>query len=378
MKEKLIIWVYILFVFSGIFKWIPIGIDLTLLLAVVMLFFSLNYLNKSIASRMTAVIWPMVVFVIWSIVSIVYSTSVEIWLKKELGILLGFFALVFPIIRMDIFKDYSKVLKVIQQLYFIVLTLMSVEFLFNGMDRILYGGIEHFPKYLMIGMFVGTGVISCLNMSNKILKYTGIFLGIFFMLLLGGRGPFLFLLGVILIHMFYSIKGASKLLILLVIPVLIVLTPKIESVMLFERMSNRLEALGDENNNADLRLNHFSKSFDIVSEHSILGVGLGSYGYYYYGYDVWAYPHNIFVEIMVELGVFALFVFLMLFYFFYRHTNKARNFNESRLIWFLFLYFVLNAMKSSSLVDLRYITAWMGLLLVIDIGEKVKINGRNY
>ncbi|GAB5473186.1 MAG: O-antigen ligase family protein [Maribacter sp.] len=88
------------------------------------------------------------------------------------------------------------------------------------------------------------------------------------------------------------------------------------------------------------------------------GHGIGSFGMRYLGIDDRAYPHNLFIELLFELGciglVMILFVMILTF---------LRALKGAKLFLVLFFFCFMNAMKSSGLTDLWILFSIMGLTL---------------
>ncbi|SHI49933.1 O-antigen ligase family protein [Pseudozobellia thermophila] len=88
----------------------------------------------------------------------------------------------------------------------------------------------------------------------------------------------------------------------------------------------------------------------------LFGNGIGSFGIIYSGQDIREYPHNIFLEVLFELGIFFLLLFLVFLFlpFFYKRKIVFK---------LLVFYFLLNALKSGDLIGLWLLFAFMGLLV---------------
>jgi O-antigen ligase len=96
----------------------------------------------------------------------------------------------------------------------------------------------------------------------------------------------------------------------------------------------------------------------------LLGKGIGSFGLLYYGLDGRAYPHNIILEIMFELGFIGLvFVFIIIFI-----VNKMKNQKsmEKYISVYVLLFLFLNIMKSSSYIDIRVLLVIWGIYIIQD------------
>lgn len=91
---------------------------------------------------------------------------------------------------------------------------------------------------------------------------------------------------------------------------------------------------------------------------SLFGHGIGSFGIEYLGTDEKAYPHNLFLEVIFELGLLGLLLILFLFALVFYRGLKG-----NRLYMALFIFGFLNAMKSLSLTDLWLLFSLMGLVL---------------
>lgn len=88
------------------------------------------------------------------------------------------------------------------------------------------------------------------------------------------------------------------------------------------------------------------------------GNGIGSFGLLYMGNDGRAYPHNIFLEILFEVGLIGLILLLSIFLVVFYSGIKG-----NKLLFVLFFYCFINAMKSSSFTDLWVLFSIMGLIL---------------
>lgn len=88
----------------------------------------------------------------------------------------------------------------------------------------------------------------------------------------------------------------------------------------------------------------------------IFGKGIGSFGILYTGVDGREYPHNIYLEVLFELGIIGLISFLLftIIPFWYRR-------NALFMTWML--YFFLNALKSGDLTSLWILFLAYGLVV---------------
>ncbi|MFN8486676.1 MAG: O-antigen ligase family protein [Caldilineaceae bacterium] len=92
-----------------------------------------------------------------------------------------------------------------------------------------------------------------------------------------------------------------------------------------------------------------------------------------YGWDTWSliysptyrHPHNIFIEVGVELGLVGIFIFLALISYPFLHIKLAIWFSEPLgvLLVISFIYYLLAAQTSGDLTDNRVLFSYLSLLV---------------
>jgi O-antigen ligase len=119
---------------------------------------------------------------------------------------------------------------------------------------------------------------------------------------------------------------------------------------------------------AGKRLLYYVSSFYIWMEQPIIGHGIGSWPIMMGLGDVRAYPHNIMLEILCELGLIGLFLFCLLIAFALKQIIVPwRILNNSPiriLVLMLFFNTFINAMVSGDLHDNRVLFAMLGLMVL--------------
>ncbi len=179
-------------------------------------------------------------------------------------------------------------------------------------------------------------------------KFNFVFLvSIFFGLLLlfssGSRGPFVALLVTVYFFIYIRYYDYRKKIILVslvlggtVLPFAVVLLMNFNMYSVIARQEYIFKSMGFIMNNA-------------------WGYGFSSFGMLVRGVDVIAYPHNIFFEILVEIGVVGFFVFLLL-------LKRAKGYLTSDNIFsFLFIMSLINAQFSGDLIGNSYIFIYLFL-----------------
>jgi O-antigen ligase len=120
---------------------------------------------------------------------------------------------------------------------------------------------------------------------------------------------------------------------------------------------------------AHSRVTNAKFSIDKINKSPFWGYGIRSYGYEMTRIDYLDYPHNLFLEVWFELGYIPLHIFLFLFYRVYTHIYRA-TYSWCLALYF---YFLLNILKSSSLIDIRMMLGFYAIFTIVDyIGKEDK------
>ena len=115
-------------------------------------------------------------------------------------------------------------------------------------------------------------------------------------------------------------------------------------------------ALSGQDKSLGQRQIYFLDACDSIISRPLCGVGFGSFGEALYDKDMRMYPHNLILEVLVELGMigFGLFAYFL--------SVSWRFFARSNLNWLL-LFLLMDLMKSYTFVDLKYLWVFLGLAL---------------
>lgn len=140
--------------------------------------------------------------------------------------------------------------------------------------------------------------------KSKILHTIPIFISIFVVLISAQRGPILGLLFALLFWFIYKVKNKNILTIFAVaiLVAIILLGMNIEQFGVIDRFKDL------ENYREYQRFFDYSMSYELWKKSPIFGHGIN--GYYYLTGRV--YPHNMFLEVLVEHGLFGLIVLLFM------------------------------------------------------------------
>ena len=403
----------ILFLLSGMFKNLlfsiygnNIKIPLTIIfgiLLILMIYIKDIYKLKRLKEEYKSFIF-LLLFFVWSLFSISYSSSENYVWYKLLGLGTNFLAFFGVLIMKEIslkrFTIYFSYFTYFFSLIFFVINPNSISknFIFHEYFNEIY--IQGW--YLVLGQFLIVNMLLIFSFSEKKKIIFNLLISLNIICLLGGRFPIVLALLVFCIISIYLIKKkylTKKLLmqffksltIIILINSVLNLSSKtyrsllLRSIYRFEVLSssfndlnflndqeNYQESLNQENNSFNKRLEYllFSKTKIFENKSSlILGYGLGSFSNEYDQTDRRLYPHNIIVEMVFELGLIGLLLALA---FLISNSSSYKGF-FTNLALLASLTLLINSMKSSSIVDLRLLFA----LLAISIFHFNKLTLQN-
>jgi len=381
-RIEIIEFLFVIYLTSGLIKSyinvlnIKLPIDLTLLSTLILIFAMVAKRNFKFTSNI-AQYQPIILislFFIVIIISLSYTSSKIYSISKTFLFLTN----LVPIILLSISKRFNvnKFLKyfiILSILYFIsylpilILSLNSPSSILPGLE-LLAGSL-----YLTIGEMLGASVIIIISNKNVFKSFNMniifLFLSVLCLMQTGARGP---ILGVIIVLLIYWIKenlqkkglnikkSYIKLIIvfLTLIIILYFIVPEIKVTIdrTIARSSLLISGLtgGDGfGTSGDARISMYYDSLNIMKKldwRVIFGSGIGSYGIEAYGIDFRAYPHNVLLEIFLELGGIGFIIFIW-----FLIVSLATGKRKCGTMGYILLYMLINAMKSSSLVDIRII-----------------------
>lgn len=262
------------------------------------------------------------------------------------------------------YKDITGLINIL--LYFIFfLALLGVIKLGNSVERlsVLGGGPIIFARWMIIGS------IMLFFLKKKNIKNITL---IIFLLLLsiaaGSRGPILSLLFTAFIFMvlnFQKILFRLLAISLVIWGVLFSLDGDI-----FRDVGKADRLVTKDSTSKNVRLKFANRSLELISLYP-MGVGIGNWQEYCnktqpYHLLRHEYPHNLILEVFVELGILGgiilLFLLIKVMYFtFFRMLKYSKEHSIYELLFYLQVFLLANSMFSGSLNDSRL------LLVVISI-----------
>ncbi len=396
MKEATLL----LFLISGQLKCfllaygIELPVDLTLLTAVlVTAVAAVEFMTKpdfkNLVNRHR--VMPMIaicIFYLWMIITLSFTPSEKYAYTKCFYFLTNILAFgvlfVSPSFRFIRFRNLLIAVSVIMSIFFLLAFpdyWLSTPSVFGIRD------FECFKLlYLPLGFLLGMSIILSLGIRDEIKK---IVLINFLLLLLAGtasRGPLIFTLFVLFLAVilmirtiFSFIRHHTKRFVYLMIFILVFDSAYFLVAMNNEKLSVNYErsfarflvlfgidtGTGMQNTSVEVRVGHIKYAWEKITESPatfMKGYGIGSYGLMKEGTDKRLYPHNMFLEILFEMGLLGMIFFLWYLYYIGKSIRGKPLF-----ILLLMIYLLLNLAKSFSLVDLRFFFAIFGFVLYLPL-----------
>lgn len=214
-------------------------------------------------------------------------------------------------------KKFKKIFKIYWLSHIISAGYAIYNYYFLGIKRT--SGFTHNPNRLgaIMMMFIIVNFSIALFKENgfktRLISISGIVIGFLALFSTASRGA---LIGLILSLFVISILKDWKILIYLLIGLLIL------GMFIPEYYKNRIFKLTDlESNNVKSRIAMYKAGIDLFRQNPILGIGLNNVRTVYDTYDLNEFDdfggnhrnlHNLFINILVELGIIGFFVFVMI------------------------------------------------------------------
>jgi O-antigen ligase len=364
------VFIYFIFVFSGSLKWLPIPIDLTLLSLLLCFVVMISELRTIVPLKVKdrhIVILILILSLVF-LVSNVYSISSVYAESKSLAIILNIFTVIYPIIvfKKSIFSELKLLMYLIGGLMIVGLFYLY----FNNMFIIFHDSellVDKVPTYLVIGIMLCACFI--FSLASKLTWYVAAYrLSILFLLFqLGGRGPIINLILSLIVFFTlnlknYKINYKTGFAIGALFFTILIFGENIYTFAFQNVDFERFNIFKSYNEDASLSIrgNFLEIGLESILDHPFFGLGIGSSGFILEGADVSNYPHNLFVESMMELGIVGGGLYLSAYVLFFLRNYSTSKSNKDMLILFIIvLLFYLEDNKSNSFDSWRCSIIWI-------------------
>lgn len=401
--------IFALFLASGAFKTYKIVgsissfFDLTALLGLLSF---IGVVYEIWKTKKDSIVFPKVLFLLYFLIVIVSSLSLiyspaQVYGSEKLFklITLTTFSFVAPFFLLKTSISFKRFLSV----FLVIGILMVFDVFVNGLNA---GNIGFYSalgaNYLMFGRIEGFALIVCMfyffintdSILNKVI-YMGVGAALLFGLLLSAaRGP---LISLIISSAFLSLYALIRLIMkhresftannkyeLRIINLTILIVIVAASFFLFfrEYFATLLYRIANIKTGFEesliVRMSMYDRALEVLLAfpRNLIGLGLGGYSVFYTGSDSKAYPHNIFLEIGSESGLFALLIFLSLvvyvFVYIIKRIGSTKSFLDKSLLFTilgLFIFMLINASFSLDINDNRLLFTIMSLAFSVKEGK---------
>lgn len=367
---------FVLFLIAGAFKghflfsWIPL--DFTVLILLISIGFTINRLIIRKFKVSIYIYWLLGFFILMAIPTLLAMEFDEYGGEKILRFYgLTLWSAIGPFFIIRDRHDFKRMMQILFILCFIICLVALVNFIASGgrMPR-----LQSFSATtIMIGRFAGLAllwVVVLLVTGDRRSLWWYLMAGVFLITLLGSgsKGPiliFFIVSGVLLPLLFASSLRFWKRILIVVIPLMI--AAPLAYPFLPETSRYRVERFvsGDLKDPSTMpRIASGKASIDLALDYP-QGVGIGGFPRHTDIIDrgnQLLYPHNIFLEILVEGGWVGAFIFLAVLIWafvlaFYRHLSKATSETAILVLGLLFLFF--NGFVSGDLNDNKLFFAFL-------------------
>jgi O-antigen ligase len=368
---KYAIWVTLLFIFlgySGLIKWVPgLFVDPTIISAgIFFMIIIYKFPNFILYDReLLLVIVPFLLLVTWYCFTSLYTLSAEFYIQKVRALQLSFLVFLTPILFFKDFIYFTKLKEVFIVFNLCAVTVLGYLYFSDNLIVIFTKDLSSkIPDYLTIGSFLAICFLINIDKTtffHVILKV----ITLLSLIILGGRGPVIFL--VLCGFLYYTNKYKYKILHPKSIAVIIMLIVGIFFVINewegAELIKIRFENFENDDVSALDRIDQYNTTLNLIKQYPFLGIGIGSFGMYYLHEDINAYPHNLFLEIMIEAGILGFLCLFAIYIFYIYLAFKYRSDYLSMIFFVVTMFVILNYMKSGGFIDSRRLFIWLGFHL---------------
>lgn len=376
-------WSLVLLVYSGVFKWVPfLPVDLTILSFVLAVFCTLlfllksAYLDKSSAIFLGLTLCYFTVFLCTAI----YTYSNTFWKLKALTLLLNFIALLMPMVC---FRS-SHTLRLVENILIavgvifavIIMCVYQLGLLDLLRQQTILGNEVETPNYLVLSICLGVAAILLLTRGSSV-NYFLAFFCVLAMLLLAGRGPLVFLLLTSSIILHNKSRNRNIVTIIVSLGFLSFLLLVLAFWEGAEVTVRRFSAIGiGENISGSFRLDDLRTSITLIQEHIFFGVGIGGYGQAGFSIDENYYPHNLFLESLLETGLVGFTIFMTSIFYLLKSIYSYRRLYSVFPYVCLLLFISFNYMKSGGFIGARDLYFYIGLVFAAAVVAKKEVRTR--
>lgn len=292
-----------------------------------------------------------IIMIIYIVISSIIANNIMASLRYILGMLLIF---VIYFINKQIFMNLkkstlNKIITNVSIIYGIIsiiyyfLGLLAFDFHFVGNDIIKYGVLmdRQIPRLISLASsdpnisscYFGLSFCFFLSKHDNFKEKFALFIYALLIILTLSRGAFVSLLITLIYYLFFCKDDIKKTIIniikiiivlIIVVPLINNITTKYLSFSTTNLINSRIQSLTTDGGSGRERL--WKYALDSFSEHPIIGIGINNtLTYNNLNYNENHYTHNTYLEILSELGIIGMIIYIIIIYMIYKNTRKYKN-----------------------------------------------------
>ena len=269
-----------------------------------------------------------------------------------------------------------------------IFILLSIIISFEAISQYIQAGQPGFIRvfgsnYLGLGRIAGLALIFLYayllfwarSSLAKLLAVASAGLFLWVLLVGGARGPFIAAALSALMPILFAAHISLKRQVIKVerfaVPIIIITIAVIALLAFFYQTGQmtqtmyRLQVLTSDGmgDSVEARMQHYVHAIEYWKQAPLLGNGIGSWPIINGDIDVRSYPHNLILEILVELGLVGLILFSLPILYALTILKPPPGYDQSIniLLLMLIIYMFLNSMVSGDIPDNRLLFACIGL-----------------
>lgn len=218
---------------------------------------------------------------------------------------------------------------------------------------------------LILARNIGIMGIIALFFVNKKISLLFFCLSLFGVMITGSRGPFFIMIIIFVIKMFWDREYLSIFLFTLFLFFIFVFFDIFLSFFpshFVDRLTLDALKYQMETDASGDRLNLFKLAISLWKDNIWFGVGLGNYSFY----APLNAPHNIYLEILVEFGLFNAIIFYIFVFFSvlcgFKCMRLDANNHKLKAIFFVYIFFILSMCIDGELTIQSFLVYYLGLV----------------
>jgi O-antigen ligase len=302
-----------------------------------------------------------------------YTISVDYFPKLLLVLMLPFYFLtgVELVLNRTLCRRFFGVLIAVMAILsvYTLLNLAAFDFSYNNYFR--YSDATNKVDYLTLSIYAFLCVVYMFEHSQH--PWLAVPVGGVILLaavLSGARGPLIFFVALLMCRLLLR-KGRDRSALLVgLVGLLVAGTLSLTDSIYYESVLYRFGSIGAEDESMGARYQMWQTSLDFIQGHPFLGGGINSAGTILFGDEdgFLRHPHNYLLEVWLEGGILLLVLAGSITYFGLRRAIPMLG-REGASFAVLFLFVLLNMLKSQTVADARLFFLFLGAVCLQDVSR---------